>query len=76
MGPLPVVPAQKRFFLVATSYSTKWVEVEAYAIVKIHMLRISYEKHYLSLWGSLKPSPQILEHNSKAERSIIFVMNI
>nr|CAN79632.1 hypothetical protein VITISV_038058 [Vitis vinifera] len=34
VGPLPAVPAQKKFFLVATDYFSKWVEVEAYASIK------------------------------------------
>ena len=34
VGPLPTVPAQKKLLLVATNYFSKWIEAEAFSLVK------------------------------------------
>ena len=34
MGPLPLAPAQNKLLLVATDYFSKWIEVDAFALIK------------------------------------------
>ena len=34
VGPLPTAPAQKKLLLVATDYFGKWIEVEAFTLIK------------------------------------------
>ena len=34
VGPLPTAPAQKKLFLVATDYFSKWIEVDAFTSIK------------------------------------------
>ena len=34
MGLLPTAPAQKKLFLVATNYFSKWIEADAFASIK------------------------------------------
>ena len=57
MGPFPVVPAQKKFLLVVTDYFTKWVEVEAFVIIKYKdITRFFMEEHHLSFWDTTNNS--------------------
>ena len=34
LGPFPTAPAQKKLLLVATDYFSKWIEVDAFALIK------------------------------------------
>ena len=34
MGPLPPAPAEKKLFLAATDYFSKWIEADAFASIK------------------------------------------
>ena len=43
VGPLPIAPRNRKFFLAATAYFTKWMDAEALASIKEKSLA---EYHY------------------------------
>ena len=50
MGHFPIVPAQKKFLLVATDYFAKWVKAKAFSTIKDKDVPRFMEKHYFSFW--------------------------
>ena len=54
IGPLPRAPENKRFFIVATNYFTKWIEAEPLSNIRdIDAKCFVLEKHYYTIRGAL-----------------------
>ena len=54
IGPLPRAPENKRFFIVATNYFTKWIEAEPLSNIRdIDAKRFVLEKRYYTIRGAL-----------------------
>jgi hypothetical protein len=54
VGPLPRAPENKRFFIVATNYFTKWIEAEPLSNIRdIDAKRFVLEKRYYTIRGAL-----------------------
>ena len=54
MGPLPPAPAQKKLLLVATDYFSKWIEVDAFALIKDRDVTRFIWKSVVCRFGILK----------------------
>ena len=51
MGHFPIVPAQKKFLLVATDYFTKWVKAKAFSTIKDKDVPRFYGKTLIFILG-------------------------
>ena len=54
MGHFPLAPVQNKFLLVAIDYFTKWVEAEAFAMIKDkNVSRFLWKEHHFSFCDTM-----------------------
>ena len=51
MGPLPAAPGNRKFFITATDYFTKWVEAEPLATIKEKDVKKFVWKNVITRFG-------------------------
>ena len=63
MGPLPAAPGNRKFFIAATNYFTKWVEAEPLATIKEKDVNKFVWKNVITRFGI--PKALILDNGTQ-----------